>query len=72
MKKLISFVIPCYRSEGMLPGVVGEIKETMERLEDYDYEVVLVNDCSPDHTFAGRTPGSQGWIWPGISDSTAL
>lgn len=51
MKKLISFVIPCYRSEATLPDVIGEIKETMEKMEDYEYEIVLVNDCSPDDTF---------------------
>lgn len=51
VKKLISFVIPCYRSEATLPDVIGEIKETMEKLEDYEYEIVLVNDCSPDNTF---------------------
>ena len=51
MKKLVSFVIPCYRSAEMLPGVVGEIQTTMESLKAYEYEVVLVNDCSPDNTF---------------------
>ena len=51
MKKLVSFVIPCYRSEATLPGVVKEIRETMEKLDDYAYEVALVNDCSPDNTF---------------------
>lgn len=51
MKKLVSFVIPCYRSTEMLPGVVGEIQTTMEGLKAYEYEVVLVNDCSPDNTF---------------------
>ena len=51
MKKLVSFVIPCYRSEATLPGVIKEIKEKMDRMEEYDYEVILVNDCSPDETF---------------------
>ncbi len=51
MKKLVSFVIPCYRSQATLPGVVREIRETMEKLEDYEYELVLVNDHSPDNTF---------------------
>lgn len=51
MKKLVSFVIPCYRSAEMLPGVIGEIQTTMEGLEAYEYEIVLVNDCSPDNTF---------------------
>ncbi len=51
MKTLISFVIPCYRSAHTLPGVINEIRETMEKLAAYDYEVVLINDCSPDDTF---------------------
>lgn len=51
MKKLVSFVIPCYRSEATLPGVIKEIQEKMDRMEEYAYEVILVNDCSPDETF---------------------
>ena len=51
MKKKISFVIPCYNSAKTIEGVVEEIRETMENLEQYIYEVVLVNDCSPDETF---------------------
>ena len=48
---MISFVIPCYRSQATLPSVIREIQETMEGLGQYTYEVVLVNDCSPDDTF---------------------
>lgn len=47
----ISFVIPCYRSEATLPGVVREIQDTMEAMESYTYEILLINDCSPDDTF---------------------
>lgn len=50
MKK-ISFVIPCYRSVETLPAVIDEIKDTMAKLFEYSYEIVLVNDCSPDDTF---------------------
>lgn len=50
MKK-VSFVIPCYRSEKTLGHVVTEIRETMEQLHKYEYEIILVNDCSPDDTF---------------------
>lgn len=50
--KLISFVIPCYRSAATLPGVIREIKDTMGQMKEYEYEIVLVNDCSPDDTFA--------------------
>lgn len=49
--KMISFVIPCYRSEATLPDVIKEIKDTMKTLNRYTYEVILVNDCSPDQTF---------------------
>ena len=51
MKKLVSFVIPCYRSAATLPDVIREIQETMVKMDHYDYEIILVNDCSPDDTF---------------------
>lgn len=47
----VSFVIPCYRSAKTLPAVIAEIKETMAGMDHYLYEVVMVNDCSPDDTF---------------------
>lgn len=50
MKK-VSFVIPCYRSEKTLEGVISEIKDTMEGLSQYVYEIILVNDSSPDNTW---------------------
>ncbi len=46
----ISFVIPCYRSEKTLGGVIEEIQSTMSEI-GHDYEIILVNDCSPDNTF---------------------
>ena len=49
MKK-ISFVIPCYRSENTLPHVVAEIDEKMQSLKEYEHDIFLVNDCSPDCT----------------------
>ncbi|MBQ6928322.1 MAG: glycosyltransferase family 2 protein [Oscillospiraceae bacterium] len=49
--KLVSFVIPCYRSAKTIGAVTAEIGGTMEKLPQYDYEIVLVNDCSPDDTF---------------------
>lgn len=51
MKKKVSFVIPCYNSSQTLESVMAEIKDTMEKLSQYEYEVILVNDCSPDNTF---------------------
>jgi sugar transferase len=46
----ISFVIPCYCSKDTIEGVVDEIKVAMRGLDNYTYEIVLVNDCSPDTT----------------------
>lgn len=51
MKKKISFVIPCYRSSQTIGGVVDEINKTMEGMQEYSYEIILVNDASPDDTF---------------------
>ena len=49
--KTVSFVIPCYRSAKTIGAVTAEISDTMAKLPQYDYEIVLVNDCSPDDTF---------------------
>ena len=51
--KTISFVIPCYRSEKTIEKVVQEIIETVSlKKEEYEYEVILVNDASPDNVFS--------------------
>lgn len=49
MKK-VSFVIPCYRSEHTLPHVTEEIENKMSTMPQYRYNIILVNDCSPDGT----------------------
>lgn len=51
MNKL-SFVIPCYRSEKTLPSVINEIILCVTKLKKYSYEIILVNDNSPDNTFS--------------------
>ena len=51
MSQLVSFVIPCYNSARTLEKVVEEIADVMGKVQDYGYEIVLVNDCSPDDTF---------------------
>lgn len=50
-KRLISFVIPCYRSELTIRGVVEEILTLHKSHEDDDYEIILVNDSSPDNVW---------------------
>lgn len=46
----LSFVIPCYRSADSVADVVHRIVNTV--LEDgrYDYEIICINDYSPDNT----------------------
>lgn len=74
----ISFVIPCYRSEGTIRKVVDEIRDTVSAHNGAvsngavsssavdDYEIVLVNDCSPDgvwneiKTLAAEDPNIKG------------
>lgn len=48
----VSFVIPCYASSKTLPAVVEEIDTTMASMQQYTYEIIMVNDYSPDDTFA--------------------
>lgn len=55
--KKISFVIPCYRSENTIGRVVDEIRDTVSKHNQafpertFDYEIILVNDCSPDNVW---------------------
>ena len=49
--KTVSFVIPCYRSAKTIGAVTREIGETMAAMPQYEHEIVLVNDCSPDDTW---------------------
>lgn len=52
MKEKISYVIPCYNSEKFIKNTVEDLILTIEKdLSQYDYEIILVNDCSKDKTF---------------------
>ena len=49
-KTLLSFVVPCYRSADTIGAVVREITDTLQtRAEEFDHEIILVNDGSPDN-----------------------
>ena len=47
---LISVAIPCYRAEKNLETVVDEIRAVFAGQAEYDYQIILVCDGSPDHT----------------------
>ena len=51
MNRKLSFVIPCYRSENTVMIVVDEIENTVSQRPEYDYEIILVNDSSPDNVW---------------------
>lgn len=47
----LSFVVPCYRSENTIKAVVDEVVATVGARVGYDYEIILVNDRSPDNVW---------------------
>ncbi|MBR0516227.1 MAG: glycosyltransferase, partial [Eubacterium sp.] len=49
---LISICIPCYKSSKTLPKVYESVVEEFKKHPEHDYQFVLVNDGSPDATFA--------------------
>ena len=50
MKKL-SFVIPCYRSENTIISVIQEINLVLQHKSEYEYEIIAINDSSPDNVW---------------------
>lgn len=62
----ISFVIPCFRSEHTLGRVVSELRSVMLQRSGLDYEIIMVDDGSPDgvwsviETLAADDPHCKG------------
>ena len=48
-KKSVSAIIACYKDEQAIPIMYRRLKNTLEKL-DIDYEIIFVNDCSPDNS----------------------
>lgn len=46
----LSYVIPCYQSENTIEIVVKSIQTVMSEKKE-NYEIILVNDCSPDNVW---------------------
>ena len=51
----LSFVIPCYRSFATIEDVCDEIISVVTTRKDYDYEIITINDCSPDNVMEKLT-----------------
>lgn len=49
MKK-VSILIPCYNEEKSLPLLYEELNKLMDQQQNYDWEILLVNDGSKDKT----------------------
>lgn len=47
----LSFIIPCYRSENTIGNVINEIRDTVKKISVDDYEIIAVDDCSPDNVY---------------------
>ena len=60
----VSVVVPVYRSEAILPELVQRIAQVLAGLTE-DYELVLVNDCSPDGCWQiiSRLQRQHPWIF---------
>lgn len=48
---LLSIVIPCYKSSGTIRKVVEMSMDVISKIEGFDCEFILVDDCSPDDTY---------------------
>lgn len=51
-KKKVSLVIPMYYEEKVAEECYKRVKENLEKLENYDYEIIFVNDGSKDKTMS--------------------
>jgi glycosyltransferase involved in cell wall biosynthesis len=49
MKK-VTILIPCYNEEASLPALYEALRQLMDEQKDYEWEVLMVNDGSRDHT----------------------
>lgn len=48
----VSVAIPCYNAAETIEAVVNELRAEFAARSEYDYQIVLVNDCSQDDTFS--------------------
>lgn len=47
----VSIAIPCYKSALTVPTVVNDIRNTFSQRDNFDYQIILVNDYPDDNTF---------------------
>lgn len=61
----LSFVIPVYGSEKVLPTLVTQLQEAMNKIDSLrdNYEVIFVCDCSPDLSWQTIKKLAQQYTW---------
>jgi len=47
-RKLVSFVVPCYKEEENIPTTYAALDKLARSLGKYDYEIIFVDNGSPD------------------------
>ena len=52
MNKKVSILVPCYNEEENVVPVSEAIIEQIEKLPQYDYELIFIDNCSKDNTRA--------------------
>ncbi len=50
MKKKVSVMIPCYNEEENIEAITAAVRDQMEQLPQYDWEIVCIDNCSTDNT----------------------
>jgi glycosyltransferase involved in cell wall biosynthesis len=58
----ISVVVPIYRSEAILPDLVRRLEAALAPIAE-SFELVLVNDCSPDHSWDVISDLARQYSW---------
>ena len=49
--KLISIIIPAFNEEGNVKELSNRIKNVFKTINNYDYEIIFVENGSTDNTF---------------------
>ena len=50
MKRTVSLIVPCYNGEAALPFFYEAVSQVTDRLPDYEFSFIFVNDGSKDGT----------------------
>lgn len=49
-KKKISVMVPCFNEEDNVENISVAIIEELNKIKNYDYELVFIDNCSTDKT----------------------